>query len=219
MRTIRNLALALFASSVLPAALAQGSSWNELSDEQKAALAVKGDPARGEALFEPCVGCHRKDGSGRTSGAYPRLSGQHSTVLVKQVLDIRSGRRSNPRMEPFITDHGLTPYEVADLAAFLQALPVAATNGKGPGTALAHGRQLYERDCADCHGAKGEGQAQRFYPSVAAQHYRYLLREAQMIRDGDRRNGNPDMIRVIKGYAQADLEAVADYMSQLPPAR
>lgn len=122
-------------------------------------------------------------------------------------------------MEPFITDHGLTPYEVADLAAFLQALPVAATNGKGPGTALAHGRQLYERDCADCHGAKGEGQAQRFYPSVAAQHYRYLLREAQMIRGGDRRNGNPDMIRVIKGYAQADLEAVADYMSQLPPAR
>ncbi|MFO1216886.1 MAG: c-type cytochrome [Burkholderiaceae bacterium] len=219
MTTIRTLALVLWASWLPPAAVAQAPAWNELSDELKAALAVKGDPARGEALFEPCVGCHRKDGSGRTSGAYPRLSGQHSTVIVKQVFDIRSGRRSNPRMEPFLSDHGMSAHEVADLAAYLQAQPVSASNGKGPGTALERGKQLYERDCAECHGTKGEGQAQKFYPSVAAQHYRYLLREAQMIRDGDRRNGNPDMIRVIKNYEQPDLEAVADYLSQLPPVR
>ena len=49
---------------------------------------------------------------------------------------------------------------------------------------------------------------------VAAQHYRYLLREIQYIRDGDRRNANPDMILLIKNYKSADMEAVADYMSQ-----
>jgi cytochrome c553 len=151
------------------------------------------------------------------SGAYPRLSGQHATVLMKQIVDIRAGRRVNEKMEPFIEDHALTPYEIADLAAWLQGLPISPNNGKGPGTALARGQQLYEKDCAECHGAKGEGRAAKFYPMVAAQHYRYLLRETQFIRDGDRRNSNPDMVSVIKGYGTVDLEAVSDYMSQLPP--
>jgi cytochrome c553 len=200
-------------------AAAQAPAGIDVGDELKAALAVQGDPARGQAAFGPCVGCHRKDASGRVSGAYPRLSGQHATVVLKQVIDIRAGRRSNPKMEPFIGDHQLTPYELADLAAFLQSLPISDGNGKGPGSGVARGRQLYERDCADCHGVRGEGQAARFTPMVAAQHYRYLLREVQFIRDGDRRNANPDMVKVIKPYAAADLEAVADYMAQLPPPK
>jgi cytochrome c553 len=51
---------------------------------------------------------------------------------------------------------------------------------------------------------------------VAGQHYRYLLREVNFIRDGDRRNSNPDMVTVIKPYTPGDLEAVADYMASLP---
>jgi cytochrome c553 len=54
---------------------------------------------------------------------------------------------------------------------------------------------------------------------VAAQHYRYLLRELKFIRDGDRRNANPDMVKRIKAYGDDDLEALADYMAQLPPPR
>jgi cytochrome c553 len=50
---------------------------------------------------------------------------------------------------------------------------------------------------------------------VAAQHYKYLLREVTFIRDGDRRNSNPDMVKVIKPYISGDLEAVADYMASL----
>jgi cytochrome c553 len=198
-------------------ATAQTAPWNEMKGELKAVLEAKGDPSRGAAAFETCQGCHRKDASGRVSGAYPRLSGQHATVLMKQIVDIRAGRRINEKMEPFIEDHALTPYEIADLAVWLQGLPISPNNGKGPGTALARGQQLYEKDCADCHGAKGEGRAAKFYPMVAAQHYRYLLRETQFIRDGDRRNSNPDMVKVIKDYGTVDLEAVSDYMSQLPP--
>jgi cytochrome c553 len=192
---------------------AQTPAWNEIKGELKTALEAKADPVRGEAAFEPCQGCHRKDASGRVSGAYPRLSGQHATVLMKQIADIRSGRRSNPKMEPFIDDHVLTPFEIADIAVYLQALPILADNGKGPGTSTAKGKQLYDKDCADCHGAKGEGSAAKFYPMVASQHYRYLLREVQLIRDGDRRNANPDMVKVIKPYSMGELEAVADYMA------
>ena len=198
---------------------AQTPAWNEIKGELKTALETKGDAVRGAAAFEPCQGCHRKDASGRVSGAYPRLSGQHATVLMKQITDIRAGRRSNLKMEPFIGDHVLTAFEIADIALYLQALPISDEHGKGPGTGVARGKQLYQKDCVECHGAQGEGIAAKFYPMLAAQHYRYLLREVQFIRDGDRRNSNPDMVNVIKPYSNADLEAVADYMASLAPPK
>ena len=75
------------------------------------------------------------------------------------------------------------------------------------------------RDCASCHGEAGEGSAYEFYPRLSGQHYRYLLREEVAIRDGERRNANPKMVKLIKGYSDADLQAVADYISQLPVTR
>jgi cytochrome c553 len=135
---------------------------------------------------------------------------------MKQIADIRSGRRSNPKMEPFIGDHVLTPFDIADVSLYLSGLPIAVNNGKGPGNLQAKGKELYERDCADCHGAKGEGSAPKYFPMVAGQHYKYLLREVTFIRDGDRRNANPDMVKMIKGYTNTELEAVSDYMAALP---
>jgi cytochrome c553 len=195
--------------------VAQTTTWFEIKGELKTALDAKGDAKRGEVSFEQCVGCHRADASGRVSGAYPRLSGQHDTVLIKQIVDIRSGRRNNPKMEPFIGDHVLDAYQIADVAAFLSGLPIAVANGKGPGTLVAKGKELFDKDCAVCHGPKGQGDAAKFYPMLAAQHYKYLLREVNFIRDGDRRNSNPDMVKVIKPYTSGDLEAVADYMASL----
>lgn len=198
---------------------AQAPVWNELKGEELIALQTKGDPARGQTSFEPCQGCHRKDASGRTSGAYPRLSGQHATVLIKQIADIRAARRINPKMEPYVVDHALTPFEMADIAVYLQGLPISNENGRGPGTGVAAGKRIYDKDCVTCHGSLGEGNAEKFYPMLAAQHYRYLLREMQFIRDGDRGNSNPDMVKVIKPYADSDLEALADYLAQLPPPK
>ena len=87
--------LASLSLVLLPAfALAQTPAWTDLRGELKDALEAKGDPARGKAAFVPCEGCHRGDATGRPSGAYPRLAGQHVRVLVKQITDIRAGRRS-----------------------------------------------------------------------------------------------------------------------------
>ena len=199
------------------AVLAQNADWFERTGELKAALESKGDPARGDTAFAPCRACHRKDASGRAAGAYPRLAGQHGNVVVKQLVDIRSGRRSNPNMEPFVGPGAISVASIADIGAFLQSLPVPAGNGKGPGTGVEAGKLLYEKDCRQCHGDRGEGNAAQFFPMVAAQHYSYLLRETQLIRDGDRRNSNPDMVKQIKPYGTAELEAVSDYMAQLPP--
>ena len=213
--------IVLLAMTLLPAIGAtQTASASGGAPDLRALLANKGDPVRGKALFAPCEDCHRKDASGRRNGVFPRLSGQHATVIVKQLHDIRSGRRNNVAMEPLLADPGLDSGAIADIAAYLQALPIGAGNGRGAGTDLARGRQLYERDCDACHGARGEGVADAFHPMVAAQHYQYLLRELIAIRDGERRNSNPAMASLIKPYSPADMEAVSDYLSRLaPPAR
>lgn len=195
--------------------------WNAAYPEKSEALALKGDSARGEATFVICQGCHRVGALGRSDGSYPRLAGQHATVLIKQLTDVRSGRRSNPKMLPFADHQSLSVQEISDIAAFLQQLPVPADQGLGDGSDLSNGAKLYEKDCAICHGTRGEGRAAQFYPRLSGQHYRYLLRESHLIRTGDRRNANPEMTAAIRNYTDAELAAVADYISRLPvaPAR
>jgi cytochrome c553 len=218
MTAIRAIKLGLAVCLLLSAtANAQGSNSENASNELAALLELKGDPSRGKTIFTVCQDCHRKDASGRASGVYPRLAGQHASVLLKQISDIRSGRRNNPSMQPVVTT--LSRNDIADVVSYIQSLPIGGSNGKGAGSGMSRGRQLYEQDCASCHGANGEGEPAKFYPMVAAQHYRYLLREVFSIRDGDRGNSDPAMVKVVKNYSPIDLEAVTDYMSQLPPPK
>jgi cytochrome c553 len=218
-RRIALLAI-LFASACAgPETVPQG--WNAPYPEMTEALRLQGDVARGEAAFVICQGCHRVGALGRVDGSYPRLAGQHATVVIKQLVDVRSGRRSNPKMLPFADHLALTTQEVVDIAAYLERLPMPPDNGRGPGEQLDRGAKLYAADCATCHGAGGEGRADRYFPRLAGQHYRYLLREGRMIRDGTRRNANPEMVNAIRNYSDEDIGLVSDYVSRLPvaPAR
>jgi len=176
-----------------------------------------GDVAKGKISYEICRGCHKADGAGKSRSGYPQLAGQHPSVLIKQMVDVRAGRRDSPKMHPFIEHDVVANDELADIAAYLHSLPVPADNGKGDGRLLELGRHLYQRDCADCHGRHGEGQGQKFYPRVAGQHYEYLYRETLESRDKGRRNSNPEMVRLLKDYVDSDVAAVSDYMSRLVP--
>lgn len=197
-------------------AQAAAPAWNDPYPEIVTVLGLRGDSTRGEAAFVICQGCHRVGALGRSDGSYPRLAGQHASVLIKQMTDVRAGRRANPKMLPFADQHAVTVQEIADIAAYLQALPVPADQGQGGGDDLKAGARLYDRDCRSCHGARGEGDAARYYPRVSGQHYRYLLREVRMIRSGERRNANPEMVAAVRDYSDEEIAAVADYMSRLP---
>ncbi len=193
---------------------AEGYEWNEMIGEKVKALTLEGDVENGEEAFEICSACHLPNGAGRPDGTFPQLAGQHSTVLIKQIADIREGRRDNVIMYPFaktLTDH----QELADVAAYIQTLPIPSDNGRGPGDALELGEKLYKRDCTICHGDSGEGNKDKFFPVLAGQHYKYLLRQIADIAEGRRRNANPDMVKVVMAYEEEELKAVVDYMSRL----
>ena len=192
-----------------------GYAWNSPDKDLNIALAHPADPVRGEAAYKICKGCHKPDGAGLADANYPQLAGQHASVIIKQMMDIRAGRRDNPRMYPFSGDWIVSAEEIADIAAFLNKLPTPTSNGKGNGYNLNRGKALYIKDCASCHGKNGEGNASKFYPMVTGQHFNYLLRETRESRDQGRRNANLDMVKVLKRYSNADVEAVSDYMSRL----
>lgn len=186
-----------------------------LSAEQLLAWSSGGDTARGAIAFEVCQGCHRRGGAGRPNGSYPRLAGQHASVLVKQLHDIQSGRRTNHKMLPFADESVLGPQQIADVAAYMQALVPDADNGKGKGDNLDLGKQVFARSCARCHGASGEGDSAQFVPRLAGQHYLYLLREVKAIRAGHRGNSNPEMVQILRGHSEAELDAACDHASRL----
>lgn len=188
--------------------------WNAMEGEKVEALHRKGNEADGKAAYEVCAACHLPSGAGRPDGSFPQLAGQHATVLIKQIADIRAGRRDNPIMAPFAA-RLIDPQELADVAAYIQSLPIPSGNGKGPGTNLALGEQLYARDCVACHGDRGQGDAARFYPMLASQHYEYLLRQIRDVAAGRRRNANPEMARIVAVYKDEELQAVVDYVSRL----
>jgi len=195
-----------------------GYMWNAQEGEKLEALKLKGDKANGEEAYEVCGACHLPSGAGRPDGTFPQLAGQHSTVLIKQMADIRAGLRDNPTMYPFaisLTD----PQELADVSAYIQSLCIPSDHGKYDAAdavaRVAQGKQLYEKQCLECHGKNGEGDRAKFYPVIAGQHYEYLLRQMTEIRDGKRRNANPDMVKVIKPYTDDMLVAISAYQSSL----
>ncbi|MFO1266068.1 MAG: c-type cytochrome [Rubrivivax sp.] len=192
--------------------------WAKMEGEMKEALAAKGDAKKGAEGYEVCGACHLPSGAGRPDGTFPQLAGQHTTVLIKQMADIRMGLRDNPTMYPFAKE--LTePQELAHVAAYIQSLCIPIDHGKYDGKdgaiQIANGKALYEKQCLECHGKNGEGNKDKFFPVIAGQHYKYLLRQMTEIRDGKRRNANPDMVKVIKPYTNDQLVAISAYQASL----
>ncbi len=193
----------------------QGYAWHAQKGEKIAALKLKGNVKKGEEIYEVCAACHLPSGSGRPDGTFPQLAGQYSTVIIKQIADIRAGLRDNPTMYPFAITLS-DAQELADVAAYIQTMCIPRDHGMGSTAPalLKHGEALYKKECTSCHGATGEGDKARFYPVLAGQHYKYMLRQVTEIRDG-KRNANPDMAKIFKKYSDRDLDAVVAYMSTL----
>ena len=211
-----SLALAMVLAGPSATVVAQVTVFLPTDGDIKATLALPGDVPRGKEAYAECQTCHRTDASGRSSFNIPRLSGQHASVLIKQLMDIRSGLRVNEDMREYMHDSDLTLQDFADMAAYLQSLPVVGKIGQGPPELVPRGQALYVSDCAACHGEHGEGRPELFFPMLASQHYGYLVREIDLILSGERGNSNPAMPPILKNYSTDDKRAVAAYLAQLP---
>jgi cytochrome c553 len=192
-------------------------AWSASVVEQQltAAQDAKPDLQRGASLFKACVTCHNSDGSGEPNGDVPAIAGQYLPVLLRQLVDFRYGKRWDVRMEAIASSHYLSgAQDLADVAAYISALPRITDPGTGDGQLRVHGMQVYQRECASCHGPSGQGDARKAVPWLAGQHYEYLLRE--MYYTFDNRRPNLTSHRVfLDRFTRPDYQGVADYLSAL----
>jgi cytochrome c553 len=187
--------------------------------ERERALSLRADVANGLRIYRICADCHQPEGWGLPDGSYPQLAGQHRTVIIKELADIRAGNRDNPAMLPHVSLERIGDAQaVADVAGYIDTLEISVATGKGSGEDLELGGRLYAEHCARCHGPEGEGDGPRAIPRIQSQHYEYLLRQFRWIKAGERRNADPEMVARIRGFSDRDARAVLDYVSRLEPA-
>ncbi len=172
----------------------------------------------GQRIYRSCSICHKPEGWGSKDGLFPQIAGQHLSVIIKQLEDIRSHKRNNKMMDRFSAETSLQgAQDILDVATYIAAMPMTVEGGKGPGTSLKRGREIYHRRCLVCHGKFAEGDAERKIPLLAGQHYLYLIKQFEAIISGKRGNGDPEMIKRTKHISGKNSAAVLDYISRLSP--
>lgn len=67
----------------------------------------------------PCQTCHGATATG--TGLFPRLAGQHTAYIVKQLQAFKTGVRASPVMNAIASN--LTETQMKDVAAYVRSLP------------------------------------------------------------------------------------------------
>lgn len=217
-----RLTVAFVASFAFLGVVAIPASGNDAAQiartEYQEVMNLVPDLGGGRKAYLACAACHGRDAWGTADGVYPQIAGQFREVVVKQVADIRARSRASSAVCPLAASLDVRERQrVADVAAYIEQLPMTAHNGAGPGTDLELGERLYAARCADCHGRNGEGRADRLAPELAGQHYLYLMRQFDALRRGQRRNADPECVTLLSALSPLQQSASLDYASRLPP--
>jgi cytochrome c553 len=170
-----------------------------------------------EIVSGKCFICHGADGES-SSPVFPRLAGQHSAYVARQLADYKSGRRKSSAMQPMVDDLGAADF--AALGAYFASKPAFAHPVED--TELAGmGRFIYNRGnaysgvaaCASCHGPAGHGT--ETLPRLAGQHAQYTETQLRQFNKRERTNDNSVMHAVAAKLTELEMKAVAAYISGL----
>lgn len=176
------------------------------------------DLARAEEIVGGrCFLCHGLEGES-ASPVFPRLAGQHSEYIAKQLGEFKSGKRKSDTMKP--QSEELTPAEMKSLGAFFEAKKASARPVKDA-ELTAVGKYVFNRGnqfsglpaCASCHGPKGLGTPQ--LPRLAGQHPRYTEDQLKQFNSRERNNDNAVMHTVASKLTELERKAVAEYIATL----
>ena len=141
-------------------------------------------------------------------------------MVIEQLANFRGETRWDLRMVAFTAEHRLEgPQELADVAAYIAALPPRPNPAVGPGDRVAVGGQVYGRVCAGCHGTRGEGNGPQRYPRLSGQHFSYLVLRMRARAASERPKPGWDHAALFRLLPDDQIVAVADYLSRISPAQ
>ena len=165
---------------------------------------------RGATLALNCTMCHGAQGMSGSDA--PNLAGQFPEVVIKQMHDYKTGKRSSPIMEQI--GKALPEQAVADIAAYYADLPKART---APTTydetlpALVRvGDPLRNiAPCISCHGGVDQKLGT---PWLEGMPKSYLVAQLGAFAAGTRRNDSQAQMRnMARGMTPREIEEVAEF--------
>lgn len=178
-----------------------------------------GDAAAGEAKSAACLACHGPNGNAVVP-TWPKLAGQNSEYIYKQLMDFKSGARANDQMTPQVAV--LEEPDFQNLAAYFSSQQ--QTPGVADPTLAERGEQIYRGGdsangvpaCSGCHGPTGLGMGPAKFPRIAGQHAPYVDSTLKGFRGGARANDpNAMMQNVASRMSDEDIAAVSQYLQGL----
>jgi len=200
-----------------------------------ASFAAEGNAEKGKAIFTggkgdavtACMTCHGDKGQGSDDMGAPRLAGQGTAYIVKQLTDFANDKRIPTGLGAVMPGFAkaLTEQEREDVAAFVHSLKGEELSNLKTITSIKVGEPYLGQviakfgvkdkvsACQSCHGYNGRGAAPIF-PMIGRQRYVYLVNQLKSWRDGSRANDPAGMMRAIaKNLSDDDINNVAAFLA------
>jgi cytochrome c oxidase subunit II len=149
-----------------------------------------GDAAAGKPLYTACAACHGAQAEGNPAVHAPKLSGQGSWYLKRQLQYFKAGVRGAHEKDEFgkmMAPMAATLKDdtaIDNVVAYIKTLPdqpAAPTVKK----TVANGQRAYVT-CAACHGAQGQGAQATNAPRLAGMSDWYLITQLNNFKRGIR---------------------------------
>lgn len=193
------------------------------------------DEEKAREIYGPCAACHGEFGAGGKKGEYPRIAGQQPKYMYQQLKHFQSQARINLPMYPYTKERDLPDEDmklVSDWLAQIQ-LPTKMPTFKGDEDALTRlqmvekvmlvprvegdidkGGQLYQKQCASCHGKQGQGKG--MFPMLVGQYTNYLQKQLAAFLRAERPHDEDSAKEgVLFGLQAADLQDIVAYLTTL----
>ncbi len=192
----------------------------------------------GEEINETCAGCHGANAEGSADGEYPRLAGMSIPYLVKQLDHFKARERLNIPMVPYTNERELPEEDTLAIAAYLSSIKLptrlpsleedqeeefnalgrlraslAVVNIPRHDGNIAAGGRTYRKECATCHGDKGQGSPDGLTPPLAGQHILYLVRQLELFKKSERVHSDPRDAAVFQLFGAQEINDIMAFLS------
>lgn len=193
------------------------------------------DLDRVKDIYGPCAACHGEFGQGGKKGEYPRIAGQQPKYMFQQLKNFQSQARINLPMYPFVKERDLPDEEMKLVSEWLASvvLPTKQPEFKDSDDALTrllamekvmiipraegdieHGGQIYQKQCAACHGKTGLGRG--MFPMLVGQYTNYLKRQIDAYLKSERAHDEEVMKEgVLFSLGEKDIQDVLAYLTSI----
>ena len=189
---------------------------------------------KGKEINDTCAACHGELGQGGKRGEYPRIAGQRAAFLEDQLRAYRARKRVNIPMFPYTQERELPDEDIRDVSAYLAGIKLSSTmpTFRGDEDALtrltamdkvmiisrvegdiAKGGEVYQKDCASCHGKNGMGMGG--VPMLVGQYTNYLRKQMDAYIKGERPHEDGAGKDILTTLKEKDLQDILAYLTSI----